>query len=308
METPVIYFYSQTKRHVRVHVDFTAGLMTQWWPRATSSPMPVSDVGDLTKSSLEWDLEIVPGAAPAGVPHVSAEDPWSFARETNAAWVRAGDEAERYVFYRGLGRIQLPIAVNAMAGGMTLVHDCSDEPLAEAFVLDMHAAQGRFVSLGAFTAHQGKPAMQAAMRPRQVVVDELKLAMQAALVSHGLFADEARAMIRTWERTWFAAEGTRVIYVVPSKHTEAILPLTIEPKPDSLVRVLVGRHEFLTPEREAVLVDLVKQRLDPAKRDLATRELAKLGRFLEPAIRRAMALGDPLVIKSGGELLAAFGG
>jgi hypothetical protein len=301
METPVLYFYSQTQRRVRVSVDFTHGLLTQWWPRAVAAPIASNDVGPIDKTTLSWDIDVIPGEKPLGVPDVAKDNPWHFARETKAAWVKSGDEAERYIFYRGLGRIDLPLQVQSFPG-VTLVHDCGDEPLTEAIVLDMRATEGRFISLGDFKPHQGKPAMldQQPLRPRDVVIDELKVAVQSALTAHGLYEDEARAMVRTWSRTWFAAEGTRVIYVVPPKRTEAILPLTIDPKPDTLVRVLVGRHEFLTPERETEIVSLLK-----AKTPESMRALAALGRFLEPAVRRAMQL-DPSVTKRANEILAAF--
>lgn len=306
METPVIYFYSKTQRRVNVRVDFTHGLMTQWWPAVKTAPPAIDDVATLKKTSLEWDVEVLPGSKPAGVPEVAATDPWSFARETSAAWVRANGESERYLFYRGLGRIALPLKVHAGGGGVALVHNCGDEPLAEAFVLDMRATEGRFVSLGALAAHKAAPAtLTAKLRPRELVVTELREAVARALEAHGLYGDEARAMIKTWSRTWFAAEGTRVIYVVPPKRTDAILPLTIEPKPDALVRVLVGRHEFLTPEREGEVVALLKQRTVAATREEATRALAKLGRFLEPAVRRALEV-DPTIAKSAKEVLAAF--
>ena len=41
--------------------------------------------------------------------------------------------------------------------------------------------------------------------------------------------------------------------------TEEFLPLKIDPKPDKLVRVLVGRHDVLTPERERKIDALVKR-------------------------------------------------
>src|SRR5438270_117044 len=32
METPVLYFYSQTQQQVKVHVDFPSGTISQWYP------------------------------------------------------------------------------------------------------------------------------------------------------------------------------------------------------------------------------------------------------------------------------------
>ena len=59
-------------------------------------------------------------------------------------------------------------------------------------------------------------------------------------------------MVKTWDSAWFGEEGTRLLYLVPRAKTDELLPLTMDPKPTELVRVLVGRHDFLTPEQEAV--------------------------------------------------------
>jgi hypothetical protein len=70
-------------------------------------------------------------------------------------------------------------------------------------------------------------------------------------VQAGLSAAEATAMIATWRESYFQAPGIRVFWIVPRAFTDAILPLTVEPEPDALVRVLVGRTEVLTPAFEA---------------------------------------------------------
>ena len=57
-------------------------------------------------------------------------------------------------------------------------------------------------------------------------------------------------MLETWRDSWFE-EGLRVFYVLPRAQTDAVLPVTIEPRPSELVRVLVGRVEVITPELEA---------------------------------------------------------
>ena len=47
------------------------------------------------------------------------------------------------------------------------------------------------------------------------------------------------------------------------------LPLTVSPKPDAMVRVMIGRHDLLTPERERELDGLIKQM--PANPTASTR-------------------------------------
>ena len=53
-------------------------------------------------------------------------------------------------------------------------------------------------------------------------------------------------MVETWRDSWFE-EGTRLIYIVPSRVIHAVLPLQIEPGPSAVARVFVGRIELITP-------------------------------------------------------------
>src|SRR5438874_3962102 len=88
-------------------------------------------------------------------------------------------------------------------------------------------------------------------------------------------------MVKTWSADWFGQEGVRVLYLVPESVTTEFLPLRIDPKPEQLVRVLVGRHDLLTPEREKEVDALVRRLGDDSNADsiAADRALNKLGRY-----------------------------
>ena len=60
-------------------------------------------------------------------------------------------------------------------------------------------------------------------------------------------------MVNTWQDQWFAEEGTRVLYLLPRAWTDRTLPLQVSPRPDSVVRVMVGRAELITPSVEREL-------------------------------------------------------
>jgi hypothetical protein len=93
-------------------------------------------------------------------------------------------------------------------------------------------------------------------------------------------------MIRTWHDSWFE-EGLRVFYVLPRRRTDEILPLTIDPKPAAVVRVIIGRAEIITPETEQIVRKQIKLlSSDSAKiRDEAQENLQKRGRFYEPILK-----------------------
>jgi hypothetical protein len=96
-------------------------------------------------------------------------------------------------------------------------------------------------------------------------------------------------MIKTWRSSWFE-EGLRVFYILPRRTTDQILPVTIEPRPSELVRVLVGRAELITPQMEKSVQQQLSLLRDPSPqvREVAMREIRKYGRFSEPILKRLL--------------------
>ena len=105
----------------------------------------------------------------------------------------------------------------------------------------------------------------------------LRYDLENILVEQGLFLKEAQAMVETWRDSWFE-EGARLIYILPSRAIDAILPLRVDPAPVQTTRVFVGRIEIVTPdttrsvERALAAGDAVA--LEPYRR------------FLEPILAR----------------------
>jgi hypothetical protein len=100
--------------------------------------------------------------------------------------------------------------------------------------------------------------------------------LEGILISQGLHADEAHAMLETWKNSWFE-EGSRLFYIVPRNFVDSVLPLSISPAPAEITRVFVGRLELITPATEQAVQSAF------ATGDRAT--LAKYSRFLEPILQ-----------------------
>ena len=99
-------------------------------------------------------------------------------------------------------------------------------------------------------------------------------------------------MVDTWKDSWFAEPGDRVLYLLPRAWTDETLPMTLNPQPEKLVRVMVGRAEIITPKTVAELSgNLTKAaKGDTDGRKTAAQEIKALGRFAEPALRLANSI------------------
>jgi len=111
-------------------------------------------------------------------------------------------------------------------------------------------------------------------------VAQLRREIERMLVKGGLYPREATAMVDSWRDSWFE-DGTRVLYLVPSRTVDEILPLTLTPAPRTVTRVFVGRMEVITPAME--------QSVAAAIADRDGSELERYGRFLGPITDRIVA-------------------
>ncbi len=316
METPVTYFYVDQPMIVHAKVRMPEGLLTHWYPGVSEIKptwKPNERLPDDVGSSLNWGafwvypqkLYTEKNPVPA-LPAVGPNEPWRFVRETDSAILqfrtgaenpKAGVQNEKFLFYRGLGEFKLPIYFKAQGhdDALTLeIFNQEQQPIVGAIALQVANGQIRFARLNeltklAWSTHDlGKSFSEA--KPLAEGVPLAKAAVEAELVKAGLYPKEAAAMCNNWEKSYFATPGTRLLHIVPRTSTDAMIPIDISPKPTEMVRVMVGRTELLTPDREAALLKCLEQLADPKTQAEGEAFLASLGRLREPALRRVQVL------------------
>lgn len=319
METPVIYFHTDRRQRVRVQVSFERGLMTQFFPLPDLVFPPLDearqhrlDISTIERSGLLWDVELIPrdGTAPPEVPIVERDDPWAIARQVRSAWVRtvpdgspARVEAEHYLFYRGLGHWQPQLSLRIDADDAVVLHSGLEAAVPFVAVLELGDRGGRFV-LGVPIPPGGSQRVDiggATWQPdRRLLAGQLGDAVHKALVRSGLYDDEARAMVATWSRSWFQADGARAIYLLPRAAVDRVLPLVLDPRPRELVRTLVGRLEFITRASQRRVEQALRQAdgADPAGREPGEQLLRELDRFLEPHLRNVAGNGSDVAVRA----------
>jgi hypothetical protein len=289
LETPVIYIYPpkgqspQSVPPLDVHVEFHGGFLTQFYPYAHA--VPFNGLGQLTDkstSSLDW----------AGVQLGSTEKPveiddkvWTTPREVSAPLLQVMThfetgsgpdptgklQAEHFLFYRGVGHLNPPLIVAPNGSGVKAEMEIGSPMLRSGFAkfddgwlvkirpdgscafrfLD-HPEPLPFMTMLTYWF----PPVSASFVDSDFSADnltKLKASMQDALVKEGLYPDEASAMLRTWELSYFKSPGLRFFYTVPRSWVDKVLPLQITGAPTDITRVMIGRVELITEEQRAAL-------------------------------------------------------
>jgi hypothetical protein len=280
METPVLYFYSPREETLSVKVAFAKGLITEWYPHAVrvqpAAVQPDVDLNHLpSDGSITWSNVAVAPNLTVKFPRDSGQTRYYAARETASAPLRvktaAGDEVEKFLFYRGVSAAPLPISAKQSSDGKLVIKSLSEARIPAAILFER---RGERVGYQVQQAEADEMAFDSPSLTDSL--DSLYAQLEAILVNQGLYVDEAHAMVETWKDSWFE-EGSRLIYIVPRGFIDNILPLTMNPVPEQFVRVFVGRLEIVTPATARAVEAAI------AAKDEAT--LNKYERFLEPILQ-----------------------
>jgi hypothetical protein len=292
METPVLYFYSSRELDAHVKVAFPHGLITEWYPHAEYEVYQRSRIdGSMRRlaanlngidtslrsvsGGIEWkSIKIQPDVSPA-LQIESGASRYYAARATDATPITVGDQHEKFLFYRGVGRFPVPFSVRVAGDGKIVVENRGHDTVPIAILFENRGGRLGYRNAGAIAdaVTLDRPSLDGSLAV-------LRHDLETALIAQGLFPREAQAMVETWRDSWFE-EGSRLIYIVPSRAIDAALPLQVEPVPSQTARVFVGRIELVTPETQRAVEEAM------AKGDWSTMD--RYQRFLGPILQRISA-------------------
>lgn len=353
METPVTYFYSDIERDVNVSVAFRHGRLTEFYPPPLAHTSKLAADGKtIAEERVDWGkVHVIPErllttrvlnpevadrvnrhVSMGLVPWLDETNPYYQARYTDSALLFVhrrpgegqfpmsandfrGDHFEKFLFYRGAGEIDLPLKAIAIDDNRVHLKNLSKETIRGGLVVHFDGSNLRFVPVRPLppgeTADATLPHPQTAAQADQFAALDRQFITQ--LTAEGLYEKEARSMVNTWRHSWYREIGLRVFFFVPQSQTDEILPLTVEPRPNQVVRVLVARTELMTPrEEQDILTLLDRSRTDTAAFKELVKQLAPRGRLAEAALKRCAAMSKMIdvreVVEKAVASLPAVGG
>jgi hypothetical protein len=278
METPVLYFYAPHELMISAEVRFPHGLITEWYPRAELAPTSNGEgaerSSELRHGAISWRNVSVAPQATLKLADDGKASHYYAARAVDAAPLLVGQQQEKFLFYRGVGRFSLPVSARAREDGGVVIENLVDEAVGGMIFFEKRGSKISYRSVGRLQARARvtveTPSLDADPAGLRDEIEQL-------LIDQGLFPREAKAMLATWHDAWFE-EGARLLYLVPRRTIDAELPLAITPRPDDVARVFMGRLEVITP----ATLKAVERAI--ADSDPATLEL--YGRFVMPVVQR----------------------
>jgi hypothetical protein len=277
LETPVVYFHPAAggpAGKIDLKVAFNGGWLTEYYPDARVEPKPDrekdpagSHLTEKTRGVLEWKGLTLGGRGegPETEDHV-----WIAPRKVDAADVATPEgERERFLFYRGVGRRDAPLRIARDPDALRVSSQWPAEldavlpvRIAGAWLLDVRL-DGSSAFRPAGPIELTKEAKIVATLPASFPAADygpdnlkrLRAVMKESLLGEGLFADEAEALLNTWELSYFKSPGLRFFFMVPRAWTDRVLPLEVTPAME-VKRALVGRLEIVTPAQRALLAKI----------------------------------------------------
>jgi len=297
IEKPILYFYTKEAIVANVKVQIPQGIPTQWYPAAKRFHPPNPGAGKpqppMKNGLLEWNwIAVTPPDARNNLKPLNKHPWWPIAREPDSAILRVGGTEEKFLFYRGSSKFKPTLNVRYKDGFKLQ----ATKPVKHVFtVLAQDQDKSPVITYRPRFSSDGESS------PATPVADAAAAGklLRKILQDEGLYEKEADGLVRIWQKDIFSKQGLRAMYLMEEDDLEEMLPLSIQPAPDAIERVMLVRIECLSPDHEERILGLIKQLGGDQfrERQKAEEALLQTGRIGQGLMRRVWEESDDPEIK-----------
>jgi len=314
---PVIHIYGPDGLAVDVRLVTARGRPTVYYPKPTLYEADFWMMGSGTRDAvaMRWrgKLRDEPSAE---LPDVGGKLWWDKARRVPSSYIETATGHERFIFYEGTARHDVPLNCTFQDNTLTLAWSHEAKTSGPVIII-VNDGDKRFAKrLDDIAA--GKPAtlnrddmLQKSASPAYVL-DLCRKQWR----HFGMTDEEAKHIVDIWADDLTDRLGFLVIHRLPATTYAELFPMQIKPTPKELVRVgMLFDDVSGQPDRVAWLPAVGKRlpamidqlgAADFGTRQAAMDRLAQLGDLAAAALQNAKAHADPQVPESAARLLNAL--
>ncbi len=290
-DRPILFFHANQPAHFILKIDFPGGMPGVWWPATQSPAIFANQKQPEVSKFLQWEVSVKqPHAAwfARNVQQTPVEKGHWFNRlrevKADDIFVRYGPgghyvQREKFIYYDGLFPQGKWVKIDVDKEGIALTNRVK-HAVFDVTVIDARGEGkvrvGRLAKLEA-AARNAKPEWTEVESSRFASDASDRLKQQ--LVTAGLFDDEAKSLVDLWRKDMFETPGLHAFYRLPREEYDRLLPLTLTPKADDVVRVGLIFHGHLETDLPERIAKLVKELDSPrfVVRDAARKKLLAYG-------------------------------
>jgi hypothetical protein len=197
-------------------------------------------------------------------------------------------ERERFIYYDGLVPIGKRVAVTVEKDKVAVANRVK-HPLFGVTVVDRRTPDHiRVARLAKLEAGAKATEMDFAELGSKEWPEAGLVTLTKQLTDVGLFEDEAKSLVELWKKDFFQADGLTLFFRLPQEEYEKLLPMTLKPRPEKLIRVGLVLHAHCEPDFPdrvaAIAKDLDDDDFDTRER--AQKRLEDMGRAAFVHLRR----------------------
>ena len=321
-DKPVLYFYGPEGLAVKVRVETPLGRPLAYWPapdgyterpgKAITSKQEMMIYSLTEATGMRWEGTL--SAAPARPPEaVAAGHWWSAARDVPAAWLNTRSASERFVFYEATARREPVVKTRVSDDAITVENPAGGAASGPVLVLLNDGAKHWGAWVEDVPAGKSVTVSKQDVLAKELTAAEVLDRCARQWRAMGMTPAEAEAIVKVWKPDLLNTVGFLAVARMPADAYGKMFPLTVEPKPDELVRVGLVFDVLAGQDTRAGWLPGLKATLDAWAKDLAAadyhrREAAaarfeRMGDLCRPYLKDLTQSGDPEVTRAAALLL-----
>ena len=310
---PVVHVYGRAGQELKLKVETPTGVPFAYFPlkpefsfTAGSEVVFPDRMMNATGSrltGLEWNMTL--SDEPPALNEVAADHWWNYLRDVPGSYLTTASGNERFLFYEATANVSFPLKRKLDGEGLTFEW-LESPPADSAMAKEEFSLQPLIIlnDLGSYRIGRLAGIPWRGGEKQTIDLDDLYGGSQEGILQvcrqqwqrAGMTQAESEAIVNTWKPDILGTQGLLCLYTVPRSIYDAMFPITIDPKPDQLVRVgmIFDRVGYegtqlqslprLTQKIERICAELNSPTHSGERNQQARAEFCALRNFSEPLI------------------------